>query len=126
MKPEINQFFDEIFHYMKTKEPGESLAKIRQELGNFDTNFFILSVLSWHKEYSINMGDKDFCYMGKPNLKIVNRFFELCPVLHDAYSLVGEQLTWAENMTEAEKDEIRNYVHSNYTSTLRITKRREK
>lgn len=126
MKPEVKQFFDEVFQYVKTKEPTERLAKVRQELGNFDTNFFILRVLGWHKQYFINMGDKEYCYMGKPNLEIVNRFFELCPVLQSVYILADDQLTWAEKMTETEKEEIRNYVHANYTSTLRITKRREK
>ena len=52
-------------------------------------------------------------------------FFKNCPSLNKIFLLHTDHISWASNLTIQEQDEIRNYIHANYQTQIRIRQQKK-
>ncbi len=125
MRQKTKEIFDEMIKYHnKIDLPNKHLKKAFQEM---EAPWFALTtkdILYWLKEVAqglVSLEKLEFYLLRKD--KFANLFL-LCPFLNDIFQLKDEYLIWADNITDTEKVEIKDYVDKNIKFEMRVRMRK--
>ncbi|CEJ68017.1 hypothetical protein BN1195_00299 [Chryseobacterium oranimense G311] len=116
----IKELIDEMIQYRKERKPIRYLQKAFDEMGDAEIYFPIGYLLSWHKGYFFGAEKPDKFEIGEIGSKRYGILFENCQELKKIFSVHKDHIGWSSNLSEEEQDEIRNYIHENYTVQIRI------
>lgn len=133
MKLKVKELIDELIDYRKNRKPIKYLNTAYNNMGDKEFVQLIGFILQWQKESILNIGEN----LGKwGNIQQVDiseilfkrytQFFKECPELKEVWKLNKESISWEDNITEGEKEEIRDYIHANYKIHFRARIKRPK
>ena len=120
METEIKELLDEMIQYKESRKPIKYLQRAYNEMGDREIIMPISYLLSWHKKYFFGAGNADKFEIGEIGYKRYSILFENCQELKKVFSVYKDHIGWSSSLSEEEQDEIRNYIHENFTVKIRI------
>lgn len=120
MNIEIKEIIDELIIYQQTRKPRKHLTNIYNKYENIEFFQLIGWLLLWHKEVFLDLAKPERFEISEVLLKRYTMFFQEVPSIKKIFVLNKDDITWNENITKEEQEEIRNYIHENYKVQVRI------
>jgi hypothetical protein len=121
MKTEIKELIDEMIEFEKLRKASKYLINAVSDLGEEEVYVRSGFILLWHKLFFLELEAADKIYLDDDaEYGYYKNLFEKCPELNSVFSLNNDYIGWSNIQTKEEQDEIRNYVHENYTAQIRI------
>ncbi|WP_417558507.1 hypothetical protein [Mesoflavibacter zeaxanthinifaciens] len=129
MKQKVKELIDELIDYRKNRKPIKYLNVAYNGMGDKEFVQLIGFIFQWQKESALNIGEwKDIQQFPLEEVLFprYTQFFKECPELKEVWKLNKENISWADDITEEEKLEIRDYIHTNYKIQFRARIKRPK
>ncbi|WP_326981776.1 hypothetical protein VUJ46_16280 [Chryseobacterium sp. MYb264] len=120
MNIKIKELLNEMIQYKKERKPIKYLQKAFDEMGDREIYFPLSYLLSWHKAYFFGAEKPDRYEIEEVGSKRYALLFEKCPELKKVFSVHKDHIGWSANLSDEEQDEVRNYIHENFTVQIRI------
>lgn len=114
------ELLDEMIQYKTKRKPIKYLQKVHDELGDGEIYAINGFLLQWHKQVFLKISQPDKFEISPVLFKRYTAFFELIPELKEVFDLHEDYIGWNPKLSKEEQDEIRNYIHANYTVQIRI------
>jgi len=123
MKATIKTLIDELIEYTKTRLPSDQLKKTFEILGQAGLYIVTSQLLQWNKN-----ADQKRPYVDKDKYSIEGEglydkykiFFSESKKMEILFKLDKDSVIFANSITEEEKQEIREYINSNYKMVRRV------
>jgi len=122
MNTEIKEILDELMEFHKTRNASKHLKKINEQIGEKDVYVFGGKLLLWHKLVFLDLELPNKYDLSDHEVlqERFKEFFTLCPSINKVFKLEVDYITWADDISEEEQEEIRNYIHENHKVQVRI------
>lgn len=120
MNTTTKELLDEMIQYETKRKPIKYLQKVYDELGDREIYSINGWILLWHKKVFLKLAQPDKFEIDEVWFKQYTPFFEHIPELKEVFELHEDYISWNPKLSIEEQDEIRNYIHANYTVQIRI------
>lgn len=128
MKEKIKEILKEMTDLGKISFEKHLLKEAYENLGFTELNSLIESILTWHKVIMHLPPTEEFqldkFILDNTDQKRYPHLFNHCTELSEIYTLHTNKITFNENLSEEEKQEILKYIDDNHS--LIVRKRRRK